>query len=373
MTEPKRSLSIAILGTRGVPPIYGGFETMAAELGSRLVRRGHKVTVYCRAALYPDRPATWEGIELIHLPAFRHKYLETVSHTALSALDTLRRDFDAVLLCNAANAFVLPLLRLAKCGTAINVDGIERKRKKWSAAGRLVYLLGEALSVRFADEVIADADTIAAYYAKHHGTQPLVIPYGSEFPDEEDSDILHRLGIEQRRYVLYVSRFEPENHPLEVVESYRKVGSDVPLVLVGAAPYSNQLTAQVRSAANSRVIIPGGVYGIDYRTLQRHSLVYVQATEIGGTHPALIEAMAAGGAVVANDTAENREVGGETIRYFTFEPEETLSSLLNEMLRDPAGLDRLRPLARERARSRYGWEPVTSAYEQIFQRIANRR
>src|SRR5205823_9352931 len=152
------SLKLAILGTRGVPPRYGGFETFAAELSRRLVKRGHRVAVYCR-----ERDGEWDGVERIVLPAFRHKYLETVSHTFLSALDALRRGFDAVLLCNAANAFVLPLLRAARIPAAINVDGIERRRRKWNVLGRWVYAAGESLSALFADRVVADARVIADY------------------------------------------------------------------------------------------------------------------------------------------------------------------------------------------------------------------
>src|SRR5438876_722197 len=129
------SLNIAILGTRGVPPRYGGFETFAAELGTRLVVRGHRVAVYCRV----DGEKSWIGIERIVLPSIRHKYFETVSHAFLSALDAMHQDFDVVLVCNAANAFVLSLLRAAQIPTAINVDGIERHRRKWNALGRAVY------------------------------------------------------------------------------------------------------------------------------------------------------------------------------------------------------------------------------------------
>src|SRR5438552_11165669 len=147
------SLNIGILGTRGVPPRYGGFETFAAELGVRLVTRGHRVSVYCRPFCAGEGP-TWNGIERIVLPAMQHKYLETVSHTFLSAWDALGRELDVILLCNAANAFVLPLLRAARIPVAINVDGIERRRRKWNALGRMVYSAGESLSVIFANRVL---------------------------------------------------------------------------------------------------------------------------------------------------------------------------------------------------------------------------
>lgn len=372
MSGMTRMLSIAILGTRGVPARYGGFETMAAELGSRLVARGHRVTVYCRRGMYPDVSGEWNRIERIELPAIRSKYLETVSHTFLSALDALRRDFDVVLLCNAANAFTIPLLRAGKIPVAVNVDGIERKRRKWNALGRLVYLTGESLTAGLADSVVADAEVIADYYRSRLGTVSDVIAYGAEFPEESDTDILARLDVRQRRYVLYVSRFEPENHPLEVAEAWQKVDTDVTLVMVGGAPYARDLTERVKVVAgrDERIRVPGMIFGADYRTLQRNALLYVQATEVGGTHPALIEAMGSGGAVLANDTPENREVGADAVRYFRLGNEETLSRALQEALADMSGLEEWRARARSRAAERYSWEVVTDAYERLFVRLA---
>ncbi|MEA2327467.1 MAG: hypothetical protein QOE68_2426, partial [Thermoanaerobaculia bacterium] len=232
-------LKIAIAGTRGIPARYGGFETFAEELSKRLVERGHEVAVYCREAGGGEwGVGSWRTAEetptphtppptphRIVLPALRHKYFETVSHTLLSALDALRRDFDVVLLCNAANAFVLPLLRAARIPVAINVDGIERHRRKWNVAGKFVYAVGESFSALFANRVVADADVIADYYRSRYGIEPVTIPYGAEFPSEEDSDVLYRLGVEAGNYILYVSRFEPENNPLEVVTAYEGVGS----------------------------------------------------------------------------------------------------------------------------------------------------
>jgi len=371
MRHDARALSIAILGTRGVPPRYGGFETFAGELGRRLVARGHRVTVYCRASLYPGESREWNGVRRIDLPAIRTKYLETVSHAALSAVDALARQYDAILVCNAANAFVLPLLGAMRIPTVINVDGIERMRKKWNALGRLVYLAGEAMSVMFADRVVADAQVIADYYREKHQTTPDIIAYGAGFPEESDTDVLGRLGIAVRGYVLYVSRLEPENHPLEVARAYREVRSTTPIVMVGDAPYSAGLIAELRAVASSdsRIKLAGGIYGPDYRTLQRNALVYVQATGVGGTHPALIEAMGSGGAVLALDTPENREVGGDAVRYFTFGDHAPLAALLAEILDEPEHLEPWRENARERAR-RFDWEAVTAAYERLFREMA---
>jgi glycosyltransferase involved in cell wall biosynthesis len=365
------SLRIGIIGTRGVPPRYGGFETFVAELGTRLVQRGHDVTVYSRGEGTDD---DWNGIHRIVLRAVPHKYLETVSHAFLSAIDAMRRDFDVVLVCNAANAFVLPMLRAARIPVAINVDGIERRRRKWNLLGRMVYATGEAFSVSIASHVVADAEVIADYYREQFAITPVVIPYGAEFPVEQDTDVLQRLGLQSRSYILYVSRFEPENNPLEVVQAYENVGapasSAVPLVMVGSGLYAKDLVEQLHRRASKNILFPGAIYGADYRTLQRNALFYIQATEVGGTHPAMIEAMAAGGAVLAHDTPENREVGGDSVGYFRLRPEETLSGAVRAWLTDPDQLGRFRARARERAAQRYNWPAVTDAYERLFGDLA---
>jgi glycosyltransferase involved in cell wall biosynthesis len=364
------SLKLAILGTRGVPPAYGGFETFAAELGTRLVQRGHDVTVYCRAA----GPRTWNGIHRIVLPAISGKYFETVSHTAISCVDAIGRDFDVALLCNAANAFTIPLLRAMRVPVVINVDGIERRRRKWNVLGRIVYATGEAFSASFANRVVADANVIADYYRHNFGVEPVTIPYGAEFPNEADTDILERLGIEKQKYILYVSRFEPENNPLEVVEAYEQTQRPgdpaTPLVMVGEAKYAKALASDLKRHASRRILFPGALYGADFRTLQRSALIYVQATEIGGTHPALIEAMASGGCVLANDTPENREVGGDVVGYFRLGPAETLSDSVRELLADRSRCDGMRERARRRAAQLYSWTAVTDAYEQLFRDVA---
>lgn len=382
-------MKIAILGTRGVPPAYGGFETFAGELSTRLVQRGHDVWVYCRATEQPRNRATdWNGVHRIELTAISHKYLETVSHSLLSALDALRRDFDFVLVCNAANAFVLPLLRAARIPVAINVDGIERRRRKWNVLGRAVYSIGEAFSAGFAT-VVADAEVIAGYYRANYQIDPVVIPYGAEFPEEEDSDVLARLGIEAGNYILYVSRFEPENNPLEVVRAYEAVlgtrdqgpgqhhpgetaripdpGSRTPLVMVGHGLYATELVNALHAHKSPKILFPGALYGRDYRTLQRNALLYIQATEVGGTHPALIEAMASGGVVLANDTPENREAGGDAVGYFRLGAAPTLASMMSEFLANPLTREDFRARARRRAGRLYSWERVTEEYERLFE------
>jgi glycosyltransferase involved in cell wall biosynthesis len=354
------------MGTRGIPANYGGFETFAEELATRLVRRGHQVTVYGRSHHVTHPGPQWRGVRLRVLPSIRTKHLDTVVHTLLSAADGLGRGYDAVLLCNAANAFTLPLLRLSGARVLINVDGLEWQRKKWGPAGRLWYRLGERLSVLFAHRVVSDAEVIREYYRRRHRAETLFIPYGA--PDEKvpTREVPERLGLREDRYLLYVSRLEPENHAHTVVEAYRRVATDLPLVVVGDAPYNPDYIRRLKEAADPRVLFTGFIFGQGYRELQSGCFAYIQATEVGGTHPALIEGMGMASAVVANDTPENREVtAGGALLYARNDPE-SLAGCLRRLLEDPASRLPLRERALAVVRERYGWEHVTDLYEEAL-------
>src|SRR6185503_16039540 len=171
-----RPMKLAILGTRGVPASYGGFETFAQELAPRLVARGHDVSVYCRSQYVDPSRRDYEGVRLVHAPTIRHKYLDTVVHTAASTLHALTQRYDAVLFCNAANAIFCPWPRLVGTRVVLNVDGIERKRKKWNAFGRAWYLGSEWLSTWCPNAIVTDAEVMEAYYRERYGAASTFIP-----------------------------------------------------------------------------------------------------------------------------------------------------------------------------------------------------
>lgn len=359
-----RSLSIAILGTRGIPGNYGGFETFAEELSARLVVRGHRVTVYCRSGNSPHRPSVHRGARLVHLPAIRHKYAETLSHTFLSALHALFRRYDVVYVCNSANAPICFIPWARRQLTVLNVDGLEWQRTKWGRVAKRYYHWAARLAARMPIEVVTDAAVIQRYYREHFGRATACIGYGTElYPRGYAVDRLRRLGLEPDGYVLYVSRMERENNALLVVQAYRQVQTDLPLVMVGDAPYAHSYVDEVKRAADGRVRFLGFRFGEDYHTLQANARVYVQATEVGGTHPALVEALGHRNAVVAHDVPEHREVIGEAGRYFAFRDEASLTRNLNALLDDPTAIKDLRRRAARRARDAYNWDAVTDQYE----------
>jgi glycosyltransferase involved in cell wall biosynthesis len=361
---------LALLGSRGIPARYGGYETLLEELGPRLVERGHQVTVYCRAHVVSRALDHHRGCRLVVLPTLRSKHLDTPVHTLLSALHAGERPFDAALVVNSANAVFVPLLRAAEIKVALHVDGIERRRAKWGALGRGVYALSERLAVLVADEVITDAEVIARHYIDRYGAPTTTITYGVATDPEPGDGALRRLGLESGRYFLYVSRFEPENNPHRVAEAYRGVPGSLPLVMVGDAPYARPFIDGFVRGADPRIVFPGAVYGAEYRQLQRHALAYIHATEVGGTHPALVEAMGYGNCVVVNDTPENREVAADAALYFDAGRPETLAARLAEVMAEPARAAERGRLASVRAAKRYSWDTIADQYDEVFRRLA---
>ncbi|MBV9301474.1 MAG: DUF1972 domain-containing protein [Acidobacteriaceae bacterium] len=357
-------MRIALLGTRGIPANYGGFETFAEEISARLVERGHDVTVYCREK---STELIHRGVRLRYVPTIRHKYLDTVAHTAVSSIDALFRRFDVALYCNAANALFTLWPRLVGVPTALNVDGVERRRKKWNRLAKTWYLVSEWLATWCCTEIVSDAEHIREYYLQRYQRDSTLIPYGAEVGRVEQSDLVRRLGLEPGKYVLYVSRMEPENNALMVREAFERVKTDFKLALVGDAPYAANYIRKVKETRDSRIVIPGAIYGEGYRQLQSHCHTYVQATEVGGTHPALIEAMGRGALVLYLDTPVSAEVAGRAAVPFA-------ASELTEKLQWAVGVpDSERKewgcRAMRRVEKFYSWTAVTDAYEALFQRL----
>lgn len=362
-------MRIALIGTRGIPASYGGFETFAEELSVRLAGRGHQVTVYCRERY---SQSTYEGVKLVWLPTIRHKYFDTIVHTFLATLWLLFQACDVALYCNAANAVFTILPRLRDIPVALNVDGIERKRRKWNRYARAWYLMSEHLALIFPNRIVSDAQVIERYYQERYRKNSTFIPYGADTRAEASRDTLDALGLEPGRYFLYVSRFEPENHPLEVRRAFEKLDTDLKLALVGDAPHAEAYIRDVRETSDPRIVIPGAIYGQGYRELGSHCFAYIQATEVGGTHPALIENMGRGALVLYRSTPENVEVCGDG--GLPFEDEASLLAAMRRVLQMPE-IERAeyRERARVRVQEKYNWEVVTTQYEELFHSLRRER
>lgn len=371
-------MRIAMVGTRGVPARYGGFETCVEEVGSRLVDRGHEVTVYRRRRGPADQvgddgvvdPSEYKGMRLVNLPAVRTRTAETLSHTALSVAHMCAHRVDAAFVFNAANAPLLPVIRALRIPVATHVDGLEWMRAKWRGAGQRYYRVAESLAVRWSDALIADAQVISHYYADEFGASTTQIAYGAPRVGA-DPGKLESTGLTPRGYHLAVARFEPENHVLEVVRGYAASRAHLPLVVVGAAPHSGDYTRRVRAAADERVVFLGSVW--DQGLLDQmyaNAATYLHGHSVGGSNPSLLRAIGAGAAVLAFDVPFNREVLRDAGRYFRTSAD--LSAEIERAEADPDDLEVLRA-AGLRESARYSWEDVAARYEELAAELASLR
>lgn len=367
-------MKIALVGTRGVPACYSGFETAVENIGSRLAARGHDVTVYCREHVVGRRPeGTYRGMRLVYVPTIAGKHADTPVHTLLSTLHlgAVRRP-DAAFYFIAGNGPFAGLGRLLGVPTAINVDGLDSRRAKWGPWAKRYLRLTERAAPHLAGVAITDSEDVQELY-RSWGSETLFIPYGSELEsdDDDDASALDDLGLQPREYVLFVGRLVPENNAHVLVEAFRGLETSLRLVIVGDASYSDDYQARLRAAADDRVVFAGYRFGAAYRELLRSAALFVAPTEVGGTHPVIVEAMSAGACVVVNDHPPNVEALGDAgVSYPGEEGAEGLRRALAALLADPAAIDRCRAAAAQRARRLYSWEGVTDAYEWVAVELA---
>ncbi len=370
--DATRPLRIALLGTRGVPAAYGGFETAVEEVGQRLVSWGHDVTVYCRTAKDEAHPAAHLGMQLVHLPAVKRKALETLSHTALSAAHVvLRQQHDAAILFNAANAPFLPVLRAGGLPVATHVDGLEWRRAKWGGAGKRYYRTAECLAVRWSNALIADAPGIANYYRAEFDADTELIAYGATVLRGLSDHRLAEQDLRSGGFHLVVARFEPENNVELSLQGYLRSSAREPLVVVGSAPYAHEYTRRIRelAATDSRVRLLGGVFDQELLDqLYAHALTYVHGHSVGGTNPSLLRAMGAGTAVLAYDVDFNRDVLGEQGRLFS--DADDLAAALQAAEGDRTATRVQGEGHRARVESCYRWDDVARRYESLCRRLA---
>ncbi|MBO9523183.1 MAG: DUF1972 domain-containing protein [Nocardioidaceae bacterium] len=370
LPEAEGPLRVAMIGTRGVPARYGGFETAVEQVGRRLAGRGHRVTVYCRGAEEPAREHL--GMELVHLPAVRRRSLETLSHAGLSVLHALRHRPDVAVLFNAANAPLVPVLRAARLPVAVHVDGLEWKRAKWAGAGARYYRYAERSVARSGAALVADARGIADHLQDSYGRGSFLIPYGAEIL-APGTDRLAEAGVELGRYHLVVARMEPENHVREIVAGYARALSPVPLVVVGSAPYSDAYITAVRATGvTSDVRFLGAVWDQELlNQLYAHCRSYLHGHSVGGTNPSLLRAMGCGAPVTAYDVVFNHEVTAGHARFFADPTAVTRAIRADDSDPDAAAARGIR--GREHVAEAYRWDDVADRYERMLRELAATR
>ncbi|WIE65416.1 glycosyltransferase [Curtobacterium sp. MCLR17_036] len=362
MTD-KRAPSVAIIGTRGYPSFYGGFETAVREIAPYLASHGWSVTVYGRPGTTDDRFDADPRVRAIVTRGLQSKSLSTLTYGLTSSLHALWTRPDVALVMNVANGFWLPLLRLRGVRTVVNVDGIEWERAKWGRLARAMFRSGARLTARWADEIIVDAKAIGAHWAEHLGRRGQFIPYGGD-PRPTHADI----PFESGKYVLVVARFVPENTIAEFFEAAPELARTHDVVIVGSSGFGGELDeqAQVLTERHDRVHWLGHVNDDALlHTLWSEAGAYFHGHSVGGTNPALVQAMALGAPVIARDTVYNREVLGPDAAFTEPHPAAIVAAI-RAVLDSDERRHALSDAGRRRAADVYSWDKVCAAYDELL-------
>lgn len=362
-------MRIALLGTRGIPASYSGFETCVEQLGRRLVARGHDVSVYCRSHHIEYAEKTYLGMRLIKHGTLQNKYLDTIVHSFISSLHALTQNYDIALYFIAGNSPVTWIPRIVGTKTILNVDGLDWKRDKWPKLAKKYIRFAEFLATKLPTTYITDNEVVQSYYQDKFKSTPPVIKYGSEVELVPPGETLEKFGLKKDNYILFVGRLVPENCAHHLIEAFKNLDTKLKCVIVGDSAYSEAYVNQIKESAKAdpRIIFTGYVFGKEYLELGSNAKIFVETSKVGGTHPALTEAMGFGNCVVVNDTPENLETISEAgLSYDGDLGADSLRNVLQKLLNTKNLVDEYKNRAREFAKSRYSWDMVTDRYERLF-------
>jgi glycosyltransferase involved in cell wall biosynthesis len=365
-TSP-RHLRIAMLGCRGIPSTYSGYETFFGELAPRLAARGHQVTVYCRRGIFEERPSSYRGVRLIYLPNIESKVLSTPTHTLLCMLDMLFRKVDVALVVNIVNAFQCVIPRLFGKQVAINVDGLDWKRGKWGSIGRKYFYSNAKWVGKICPRgVVADAYEMRRIYLEEFATPSVCIAYGANIESSTNPEVLRDYGLEPFQYYLIASRLVPENNADLIVQAFERLRTDRQLAIAGAANYRSEFVERLKRTKDPRVRFLGHVDSVErVKELHCNAYAYIHGHSMGGTNPALLKALGYGNCVLALRTPFNSEVLKDYGMFFERDAGD-LARRLQELESNPQIVAECRRRAPERIREAYTWEKITEQYEELF-------
>jgi glycosyltransferase involved in cell wall biosynthesis len=357
--------SVALIGTRGYPSYYSGFETAVRKLAPYLASGGWDVTVYGRpGATRPEDPDRDTRVVRRETHGVEKKSTSTLSYGLTSVLDASARRPDVALVMNVANGYYLPLLKARGIPTVVNVDGLEWERAKWNTLAKAVFRTGAKCTARWADTLVFDARAIEAYWRETFGVEGVFIPYGGDVPPA----LPVPEGLSHRRYILMVARLVPENTVPEFFHAVADIASKYPVVIVGSSGYGGEWDdAARRLAADHSSVSWLGHLSNDslLHALWQHAGVYFHGHSVGGTNPSLVQAMAAGAPILARDTIYNREVLGPD-GIFVSPDSDAITKAVFQLMDREAELDDVAQANVRRAEQYYSWTQVCNDYERAL-------
>ncbi len=358
-------MRVAMIGLKGVPALHGGIERHVEELGRGLARLGQDVTVYCRNH-YTPVDATVEGLTLRRLPSVNTKHLDAWTHTLLASLDAAPRRFDVYHYHALGPATLAFIPRSLGKKVVVTVHGLDWQREKWGAVATAYLRAGEWAAARLASRTVVVSRELQRYFARRYRRRTTYIPNAVSAPASVDPRALEPYGLEAGGYLLTVGRLVPEKGIHLLLEAYRDVATDLPLVVVGDDPHGKYLE-RLKEEADDRVRFVGYVYGPPLAAFFAGSYLYVQPSTLEGLSIALLEAMSYGAGVLASDIPPNVEALGDAGFYFPTGDVAALGEQLRRLLASPDDVKEKGAAAERRVADLYSWEEVARRTAAVYE------
>ena len=371
----QKKVSVAIIGSRGYPYVYSGYETFVKEVAERLVDRDIEVTVYCHKNLFKEYPKEVKGIKLVYLYTVEKKSLAQLIHSFQAIMHACFKRYDLVLVVNPANGPFGILTRLFRVKTAINVDGLEWLRPKWKGLGAKYFYWASKMATRFYDQIINDSEEMRKVYLEEFNTPSTVIAYGANIRESKQPELIEKWQLDPQGYYLIVGRLIPDNNADLIVREFVKSDSKKKLVVVGDVPYKDEFATRIKATEDPRLVFTGYVTDQnELAELYHHCFAYFHGHQFGGTNPTMLKALAYGCAILAIDTVFSREMlDGEKHGQFFTKEEGNLGQLITKVEQQPEMLQAYREKSRDRIRENYTWEKITGQYEDLIREMAQKR
>ena len=363
-----QKLSVAIIGSRGYPYVYSGYETFVKELSERLVVKNIDVTVYCHKNLFDKHPSDVNGIKLHYFRTIETKSLSQLIHSFQSIIHACISKTDIILVVNSANGPFGLISKLFKKRTAINVDGLEWLRPKWKGLGAKYFYWASKMSTKLYDYIINDSDAMRDIYLNEFNTDSTVIAYGANIRESTNPKLIEKWELQKSEYYLIVGRLIPDNNADVIVKEFCKSNSNKKLVIVGDVPYQDKYAEKIKKTKDPRVIFTGYVNDQNCLSeLYHNCYAYFHGHEFGGTNPTMLKALAYGCAVIALDTVFTKEMlSGDNFGIYFTKEENNLKNVIDYADLNNDELEELRKKSRSRIIENYTWDKIANQYENLF-------
>ena len=357
-----------MFGIKGVP-VPAGAEIVAEQVGSRLVQRGHQVTLYVRAHYTPRILKEYKGMRLVHLASIPTKNFDAITHSFLACLAAIFSDAEIIHIHATGNSVFAWLPRLFGKKTIVQSHGLDWQRAKWGRFAKIYLRLSDYSTVHFPNAVTAVSKKMTAYYQGLTRRPISYIPNGVEHRESQPPNLIHSLGLRGNDYILFAARFVPEKGAHYLIQAFNRINTDKKLVLAGDGSYGDQYAEQLKKQASEKILFPGFVQGQLFEELLSNAYLFVLPSDIEGLSTGLLEAMSFGNCVLVSDIEENIEAVGDAGCIFEAGNAHDLMLKLSDLLTNVYRVKQYRTLAKERAGVYDDWDKVTDEIEALYREL----